>query len=286
MRNSITLIIVTVSTLFCLSISGTLYAETVAEKYKNQGNAYYKQKKYRKAIVAYTNAVMEDMDYAEAYYNRGLVFFDQGFFYKAIVDFDMALMLNPQDKLSYYSRGLAYSKVGKIALALNDIKKADKLGDYDARKLLQSGILTRRNEQRIKKDKAIEKLIGETATDYSRKVEITDRNNEYGGNTILTIHSKGDPYYDGKDGIFKDIEYFDSKDRKRRTELMHTAVFNKENGRNKTTIWYNESMQIEKKEYFYTGKMLNLKGVHFYNADGRIEKKVMFDKHGNEIVRR
>ena len=286
MKNSIPLIIVTVFILFSLSNPGGLNAEPLAEKYKKQGNHYYKQKKLKKAIVAYTNALMEDMDYAEAYYNRGLVFFDQGFFYKAIVDFDMAIMLNPNDGAAFYNRGLAYAKVGKTSLALNDIKKADKMGDYDAKKLLESGILTRRNEQRIQKDKAIEKLIGDGATDYNRKVEITDRNNEYGGNTIVTKRAKGDPYYDGKDGIFKDIEYYDSKDIKRRTELLHTAEFNRDNGRNKTTIWYSKSAKIEKKEFFYTGKMLNIRGVHYYGADGRVEKKVMFDKHGKEIVRR
>ncbi len=108
----------------------------------------------------------------------------------------------------------------------------------------------------------------------------------YGGHTILTVHSKGDPFFDGKNGIFKTIEYLDSNNKRKKKILLHTARFNEENGRNKTVILYNEIDGIERKEFFYTGKMLNIKGIHFYNKDGQITKKAMFDKHGKEMVRK
>lgn len=283
---NIPLILLVVSVFFISPFQFSVYAETPAEKYKNKGNAYYKVRQYDNAIREYTNALMEDIDYAEAYYNRGLVFFDKKQFYKAIVDFDMAIMLNPGDKAAYYSRGLSYSKVGKIDLALVDIKKADKLGDPDARRLLKSGLLTKRFDNLRKKNKKIESLLGNDGTQYNRITKITSRNNDYGGHTILTIHSKGDPVFDGKDGIFKTIEYLDSDNKRKKTELMHTAQFNEDNGRNRTTTWYDEKSRIEKREFFYTGKMLNIKGVHFYNEDGLIIKKALFDKYGKEIVRK
>lgn len=285
-RFSIPFSMMIVVTILLICSGDRCCAETLAEKYKNEGNKWFGQKNYKKAVIAYTNAIMENLDYAEAYYNRGQVFYDQGFFYKAIVDFDMAIRLKPDDSAAIYSRGLAYSKVGKISLALADIKKADKLGDYDAKKLLQSGILTRQQERRIMKDKTIEKLFGENASDYKRKISIIDRNNEFGGNTVVTVHSKGDPLFDGSQGIYKKSELFDSKERKRRDEIIHTGAFNKQNQRNRTHIWYREDGTIEKREFFYTGKMLNIKGVHFYDTAGKIERKAMFDKYGKEMERR
>lgn len=286
MHKNITLILIIVAMLFFFFPPVLLLAESNAEKYKNKGNLYYKGKKYDQAIREYTHALIEDMDYSEAYYNRGLVYYDKNLFYKSIVDFDMAIMLNPNDKAAYYGRGLAYSRVGKTGLALADIKKADKLGDPDARKLLKSGLLTRRIEINQKKNKKIESLLGNDANDYNRKTKINSRNNEFGGNTVLTIHSKGDPFYDGKDGIFKTIKFFNSKNILKKKELLHTAVFNNNNGRNRTIIWYDEALKIQKKEFRYTGKMLNIKGIHYYDQDGKIIKKALYDKHGKEIVRK
>lgn len=285
-RRNISLIFILVSVYLVVQLGASAFGETIAEKYKKQGNAYYKARKYNQAIVAYTNALTENMDYAEVFYNRGLVFFDLKQFYKAIVDFDMAIMLNPKDRAAYYSRGLAYSRVGKNDLALIDVKKADKMGDPDAKKLLKSGILTKSIDHLHRKNKEIETLIGSDAAGYDRKVQIISRNNDFGGHTILTVHSKGDPLFDGKDGIFKTIEYLDFNDKKKKTEYLHTSKFNEDNGRNKTIDWYSESGDLEKKEFFYTGKMLNIKGVHYYNKDGQITKKTMFDKHGKEIVRK
>lgn len=286
LKKNIPVLLVFVALFLAFPLKLTAVAETQAEKYKKKGNDYYKEKQYGHAIREYTNALMENMDYAEAFYNRGLVFYDLGQYYKAIVDFDMAIMLNPNDKLAYYSRGLSYSKVGKMDLALADIKKADKLGDSDAKKLLKSGMLTKRLDRLQQKNKKIESLIGNYGADFNRKTKITSRNNDFGGHTILTIHSKGDPVFDGKDGVFKTIEFFDSNNKLKKKEYLHTARFNEDNGRNKTVVWYDQYLNIEKKEFYYTGKMLNLKGVHFYDADGKIIKKAMFDKHGKEVVRK
>lgn len=289
MKISIKKLLAILTFFLCLTVidkTVSLYAETLAEKYKNQGNEYYKARKYNAAIMAYTNALMENMDYAEVYYNRGIVFFDLKQFYKAIVDFDMAIMLNPNDRAAFYNRGLAYSKVGKIDLALADVKKADKMGEPDAGRLLKSGLLTKQLDAMHRKNKDIDKLIGADSAKFNRRIEIVSRNNEYGGHTILTIHSKGDPVFDGKDGVFKTIEYLDGDNKKKKTELLHTARFNEDNDRNKTIIWYNVNADIERKEFFYTGKMLNIKGVHFYNELGQVIKKAMFDKHGKEILRK
>lgn len=285
-RKNVSLIFVFVSVYLVVQSGASAFGETLAEKYKKQGNAYYKAKMYNQAIVEYTNALIENMDYAEVYYNRGIVFFDLNQFYKAIVDFDMAIMLNPKDRSAYYSRGLSYSKVGKMDLALNDVKKADKMGDPDAKKLLKSGMMTKKIDKLHRRNNEIETLIGSDAAKYNRKVQILTRNNDFGGHTIITVHSKGDPVFDGKDGVFKTIEYLDFNNKKKKIALLHTSRFNEDNGRNKTITWYDSKGDIEKKEYFYTGKMLNIKGVHYYNQYGQIKKKSMYDKHGREIARK
>lgn len=256
---------------------------SAAEAYKARGNIYYGQRKLNQAIAEFTRALHEDPDYLPAYYNRGLAFHDLKLYYKAIVDFDMVIMMNSEDSDAYLARGLCYSKVNKLKLALQDIAKAAELGNRQARLLLDSGDITRQIEQERSKQRKINAIINENQTSHNRVSETILIGNEFNGNSIMTTYIKGDPLYDGKEGLFKQIDHFDPSDRLKKTELFHTASFIADNDKNMTTIWYDAQGRIIRKEFTYTGKMLNLTGIQFYNDQGVLSKEVILDKHGKEV---
>lgn len=276
-------IFISVLILTSMGVSSSAQGSELAEKYKTRGNMYYGQRKYTQAITEFTKAITEDPDYLPAYYNRGLAYYDIHLYYKAIVDFDMVITMNPEDKDAYLSRGLCYSKVNKLKLALIDINKAAELGDPDAIRLLKNGDITKRIELARSKQRRINSIMDENQNKYHRVSEVADAGNEFGGNTIINTYSKGDPLYDGKEGIFKRIDYYDSTDTLKKTEYFHTAQFISDNDRNKTTLWYDDHLRITKKEFAYTGKMLNLTGVQYFDDQGILKKEVILDKHGNEI---
>ncbi|MBU1170317.1 MAG: tetratricopeptide repeat protein [Proteobacteria bacterium] len=276
-------IVLSVFILVTWGLTSSACGSELAEKYKNTGNRYYSQGKYAQAITEFTKAIDEDPDFMPAYYNRGLAFYDLNLYYKAIVDFDMVIMMHPEDKDSYLIRGLCYSKVNKLKLALLDITKAADLGDMDAIKLLKSGEISQQIEASRSKQKKINAIIDENQKQYNRVVEVANVANEFGGNTLVTTYSKGDPFYDGNEGIFRRLDYYDAAEQLKKTELFHTAVFISDNDTNKTTIWYNDNSTISKKSFTYTGKMLNFTGVHYYDELGNLKKKALLDKHGKEI---
>lgn len=275
---------VSVFILFLMMLTSSYADNDLAVIFKDRGNEYYKAKEYSLAIREYTKALMENPDYPEAFFNRGLANFDLHLYYKAIVDFDMAILLNPNDSDYYFSRGLAYNKVNKPSLALADIKKASSMGDSDATALLNSGLLSKRIDAARQKNLKIESFLRDKGTSFNRKTNVLSRNNEFGGDTVETTYSKGDPLYDGKEGLFKKIEYFDSENRLKKAELLHTGLFNTNNGRNKTILWYNNSSIVIKKIYFYTGKMLNIQSIHEYDDLGNLTSKGLFDAHGKPVT--
>jgi tetratricopeptide (TPR) repeat protein len=255
----------------------------LAEKHKARGNIFYSQRKFTQAIEAFTSAIAEDPDYLAAYYNRGLAYYDLQLYYKAIVDFDMVLMMSPDDRDAYLARGLCYGKVNKLQLALQDLNKAAELGNRQAGRIIESGELTRQLELARSKQRKISAIINETRSETNRTSEIIGVGNEFGGNTIMTTYAKGDPLYEGTEGLFKQMDYYDPSDRLRKTELFHTASFIADHDRNMTRIIYDDKGRTLRKEFTYTGRMLNHTGVQYYNEQGALVREVILDKHGKEI---
>lgn len=269
-----------------LAASGSRVVEAdtgLAEKHKARGNIFYSQRKLTQAVEAFSSAIAEDPDYQAAYYNRGLVYYDLQLYYKAIVDFDMVLMMTPDDRDAYLARGLCYSKVNKLQLALQDLDRAAELGNRQAKRILESGELTRRLELSRSKQRKINALINETPSETNRTSEIIAVGNEFGGNTVMTTYGKGDPLYEGPEGLFKQMDYFDAGDRLRKTELLHTVPFIAGHDRNMTRIVYDERGRILRKEFTYTGRMLNHTGIQYFNDRGVLTREVILDKHGKEV---
>jgi tetratricopeptide (TPR) repeat protein len=65
----------------------------------NQGNAYFDNKQYERAIADYTQTVALDADFALAYYNRGLAWERLGNPTAAAGDYQRALTLDPMVEL-------------------------------------------------------------------------------------------------------------------------------------------------------------------------------------------
>lgn len=254
-----------------------------AEKYKETGNQYFKNHQYMKAIEAFTKAIEDEPDFNEAYFNRGLVYYDLELFYKAIVDFDMAIMLNPNDRDAYYARGLSYSKVNKLKLAMMDVQKASDMGNRKAKELLDSGELHRRIEEQRSKQKKINSILDEDPKRAKRESEVINVNNTFGGNTFQIIYKSGDPQFNSSEGVFRQLDFYDNSDMLKKTELFHTAAFIENNNRNKTTIFYDENLHIIKKEYAFTGKLLNHTGVFEYDPQGKLKSSALLDKFGRKI---
>ena len=279
----LTRFIVSVSLFAGIITLSPAYGAERAETYKDKGNALYLKKQYAQAITEFTKAIQINPDFLEAYYNRGLAHYDMHLYYKAIVDFDMVLMLKPNEKEAYFNRGLAYSKVNKLKLALSDIQKAADLGDGDAKKIIASGEITDRIEKESRRQVTMNALLDEKQKEYNREVAVTTIDNTFGGNTVSTTHAKGDPLFDGKEGIFKSVDHFSASDVLIKTEIYHTGAFTSLNGRNKTVLWYNPDSTLLKKEFYYTGKMLTYRGVHYYDKNGQPTKKILLNKFGKEV---
>jgi tetratricopeptide (TPR) repeat protein len=92
-------------------------------EYFNQAAKFYQQKKYGKAIEAYTKAIeLTPTDYS-IYNNRGLVFHTMRDYDRAIADFDKSIEISP-NSLTYNNRGVAREDRGDIEQAISDYRKA------------------------------------------------------------------------------------------------------------------------------------------------------------------
>lgn len=67
---------------------------SVAQKYKEQGNQAYKAQDYQRAITLYTKAIEAQED-PSFYSNRAICYFNLGRFAECIRDCDKATQINP-----------------------------------------------------------------------------------------------------------------------------------------------------------------------------------------------
>jgi tetratricopeptide (TPR) repeat protein len=103
-----------------------------AKKYFKQGNDYYRQGEYDKAIESYKEAIELKPDDAAAYYNLGNAYNDLGEYAQAIESYKKAIKLKPDDVAAYYNLGNAYYNRSEYAKAIESYHKAIELKPDDA----------------------------------------------------------------------------------------------------------------------------------------------------------
>jgi len=102
-----------------------------SKEFYRQGNKFYGQRKYDKAINSYTKAIEYNPNDFGLYNNRGIAYQATGEYEKAIADYNKAAELNPYDDSAYNNRGAAYEDIGNIEQAIADYRKALELDPYN-----------------------------------------------------------------------------------------------------------------------------------------------------------
>ncbi|MCG8470418.1 MAG: tetratricopeptide repeat protein [Desulfobacterales bacterium] len=258
---------------------GSLYAKAPALSpkalsYKEEGNRFFESGAFMKAIKAYTKAIKADPKYFEARYNRGIAWQKIALYYKAIVDFDKALEIRPGDTDTLYFRGRSFEATGQLKKALSDIQKAARKRHHRAKKYLtESKLKARILAQESKKKESAISVSNNLKKSPQRPTRIVNIKNRFGGKTTSTLFSKGDPLYEGEDGICKQINFYDASSTLIRSETFHHALFNAKNSRNKTITHLNNSGIATLVEHHLTGSKLGKVDLFYYTSDGKISRK-------------
>ena len=266
-------------TLFFATLSTPAFSATApipqqALDFKEDGNRLFKQGKDMDAASAYTKALHLAPHFFEAYYNRGIVWHRMGLHYKAIVDFDKALEIRPGDTDTLYFRGRSFEATGQLKKALSDIQKAARKRHHRAKKYLtESKLKARILAQESKKKESAISVSNNLKKSPQRPTRIVNIKNRFGGKTTSTLFSKGDPLYEGEDGICKQINFYDASSTLIRSETFHHALFNAKNSRNKTITHLNNSGIATLVEHHLTGSKLGKVDLFYYTSDGKISRK-------------
>lgn len=243
-----------------------------AMEQKDLGNRHFEAGRYMDAVSCYTRAINSAPTYFEAYYNRGLTWHSMKLFYKAIVDLDRALELRPNNPDVLYYRGLAYEATGQFREALSDIQIASGKGNRQAKKHLKSGDLKRKARKKGTKEKTLQNITNDQAENFARTTRTTLSQNAYGGKTTTTVFSKGDPLYDGPEGIYKQVNHYSKGRILRRSDTFHHALFSAKNDRNKTISHFNKAATPTLIEHHLTGHNLGKIALFYYARDGKLTK--------------
>ena len=145
-----------------------------AETYFLRGNTMYSLEHYKKAIVAYNQAIRLKPNYPEAYHNRGRAKARLKQHFAAIQDYDKAIQFKPNYAKAYHNRGLAKSSLGRHFAAISDLDKVLQLKPNDATAYAARGFekAALGRTQEAKGDYQIALKLAEKVGDENLKVKI------------------------------------------------------------------------------------------------------------------
>lgn len=106
-----------------LACAPAIFAQTTPQtsgEYLAEGNKFYRENQWNKAIEHYTESIKMREENATAFLMRGAAYFNMKELDKAVADFTQAIALDPWEYLAYYRRGEGYEKQGKKELAAAD----------------------------------------------------------------------------------------------------------------------------------------------------------------------
>jgi tetratricopeptide (TPR) repeat protein len=106
-----------------------------ASTYYNMGNAYLRLKNNDKAIRCYQKAIDLDLNYA--WNNMGNAYTNLKNYREAIRCYQKAITIDPNHAMAYHNMGIAYLGLGNKGKCIKNLRKAARLGYYDAQKILR-----------------------------------------------------------------------------------------------------------------------------------------------------
>ena len=95
---------------------------STAKEFKDQGNNYVKEKKYKEALECYSKAIELDPNDPILYSNRSLMHINLNEFEPALVDADKAISLKPDYGKGYLRKGKALASLQRTKEALDAYK--------------------------------------------------------------------------------------------------------------------------------------------------------------------
>jgi tetratricopeptide (TPR) repeat protein len=106
-----------------------------------QGIAYGKLQKYDLAMNSFSFALSIDNTFGKAYHNRGIIYWNQKHYEKAIEDITKSLEYEPYNQLRLNNRGLLFNIMEKYNEAIEDFTKSINIesGDKDKEKIALLG---------------------------------------------------------------------------------------------------------------------------------------------------
>jgi len=110
-----------VSFLFILFAGNAGFAgELDIQHYFDEGNNYFNEGKYDKAIASYSRLIALYPDYNQGYYNRGLAYYKVGKYDEAIADYSRVISSTSGNDDLYNNRAIAYLRKGDYENAIRD----------------------------------------------------------------------------------------------------------------------------------------------------------------------
>lgn len=106
--------------------------------YFNRGQVYLKGGDFERALGDFNKAVTLDKQYVDQYIRVGILYGEKENFQHAVTVFSNVIALDPDNSVAYYNRGNALYRWGKEKEALNDFRKAARLGDKKIQEILKS----------------------------------------------------------------------------------------------------------------------------------------------------
>ncbi len=105
---------------------------TTAEDFFSEGNQFYEQGHYEKAIESYDKAIEIKPDYFQAWGNRGIALGKLEKYEEAILSFDKVTEIKPDNSYAWYNRGIALGKLEKYEEAILSYDKAVEINPDDS----------------------------------------------------------------------------------------------------------------------------------------------------------
>ena len=126
--------------LICVLLFSCTKTNEEASKYIINGNAYFNDGLFDKAIECYQKAIEIYPDFAGAYYNMGIAYYNKGNYEKAIECYQNAIEIYPLYARAYYNMGFAYSDKGNYEKAIECYQNAIDIDPEDASAYNNMGI--------------------------------------------------------------------------------------------------------------------------------------------------